>query len=695
MEPGNKYENMTPEELEAHLSNFLVGSWSYSAVSEFARNEKAFERSYIYCERDKDSASSVAGSAYHAALENYFDAMMQKKDLPDVITMQSIAYEYIDKIPANGWKLQKTTPTVEECREKATKAANVLIDNFLKEKDIYLHDVKEVLAVENKWDTWLTVNGVDIPLPCHMRLDLLLRLKNGKVVVVDHKSKASYTDEEDVALTHGKQGITYYLGVKKEKGITPSEVWFVENKISANKDGSPQLKKFIIQFDDDSVRLYEAMLYEPLRRMIQAVNDPDYVYTINDSDNLSSKADLYNFWTRTLVAEVSDFPNIPEKRKEAVAKRLRKVRDSSLSMINPKVITAFRKKAATFIQFDYSSTDMTNSEKIEHVLRTFGKSVQVFKEIEGYSSTTFLLQASSGVKIGDIKKYALDIANALDVSNVRVSDNLEVYEGKSYLTIEVNHQRTKNCVWDAKYLQGMKIPLGIDNFGRVVVWDIENNATPHLLDCGATGSGKSVLIKSTIAYAELLKDVRIIIFDPKYEFTYLSGKHEVVNDISNIEGRMKQLVAEMQSLNGRFNGYTIIIFDEFADAVASARSGKELDIREEQIVGFSKSGAPKTQMVVTGRDKSLEENLRMVLQKGRSLGYRVLAATQRASAKVITGDAKVNFPVLVCFRVPKAVDSKVVLDEEGAETLTGKGDGLIKSPEYLDRIVRFQGFFKE
>ena len=83
----------------------------------------------------------------------------------------------------------------------------------------------------------------------------------------------------------------------------------------------------------------------------------------------------------------------------------------------------------------------------------------------------------------------------------------------------------------------------------------------------------------------------------------------------------------------------------------------------------------------------------MLLQKGRSLGFRIIAATQRASANVITGDAKVNFPVLVCFRVPKEIDSKVVLDEPGAETLNGKGDGLIKSPEYFG-LVRFQGFYK-
>ncbi len=144
---------------------------------------------------------------------------------------------------------------------------------------------------------------------------------------------------------------------------------------------------------------------------------------------------------------------------------------------------------------------------------------------------------------------------------------------------------------------------------------------------------------------------------------------------------MKELVEEMQQrARTGSSALTLVVFDEFADAVSSARSGRALDVRDP----FGK---------VVGRDRSLEENLKMLLQKGRSLGYRIVAATQRASTKVITGDAKVNFPVQVCFRVPKAIDSKVVLDEEGAETLAGRGDALIKSPEYFG-AVRFQGFYK-
>lgn len=101
---------------------------------------------------------------------------------------------------------------------------------------------------------------------------------------------------------------------------------------------------------------------------------------------------------------------------------------------------------------------------------------------------------------------------------------------------------------------------------------------------------------------------------------------------------------------------------------------------------------PKTKLKVVGRRNSLEENLRILLQKGRSSGFRIIAATQRASTKIITGDAKVNFPVQICFRVPKDIDSKVVLDETGAESLNGAGDGLIKSPEYFG-VVRFQAFY--
>lgn len=680
--PPNKYAHLSNEELEEHFSQFLIDSWSYSAVATFARNEKEFERRYIYREPSRRSPTTIAGTAYHAALETFFMNLADGIVTP-IADMQSAAYAIIDDVEAHKWKLGKKTPSVEDCITAATKTANTLIDNFCKEQSIYTDNLANVVAVEQKIITWVIVNGVDIPLPCHAQIDLVIELTDGRRVIVDHKTKSAYTDESELAYTGAKQAIVYALVWEVTHPDMPvDEVWYIENKHSHNKDKSPQLRRLAITLDADTRRLYEAILYEPLRRMITATQDPDYLYTINDADPMADRAELYDFWARTLMADINDFIYLPEKKKKLVARRRNKVRDASAASISPRVIKTFRENAATFISYELRD-DMTPQEKIEHTLRMFNIMVQVPHVFGAYSSVSYLLEIGAGVMIKNIAAHALDIANALDVPSVRVLPNLTVYNGKSYLCVEAPHRSNETLLWHAQYLDGFKLPLGLDNFGNTIFWDLYNHSTPHMLVCGATGSGKSVCIKSTIEYARLAGIDRIIVFDPKYEFirTLQGNDIEVIAEIEEIELRMKVLVDEMQArAKTGESSMTMIVFDEFADAVASARSGKELDIKD---------AAGK----FIGREKSLEENLKMILQKGRSLGYRVIAATQRASTKVITGDAKVNFPVQVCFRVPKAVDSKVVLDEEGAETLAGRGDGLIKSPEYFG-TKRFQGFYK-
>lgn len=693
----NRYSLCSADELEGLFSQFLIDSWSYSSVATFARNEKEFERRYVYREPSRKAPTAIGGTAYHRALEAYFKELRDTGTEMSLSEMQEAAYAEIDRVRANEWKTSKTNKSVEECIIAATKTANALIANFYAERSLYTDGLQKVIGVEERLAAWLTVNGVDIPLPCHLQIDLVIETEDGRRVIIDHKSKGQYSDLSELRFTGGKQAIIYALGWEAlHPGCIIDEVWYIENKHSINKDGSPQLRKLAITLDADTRRLYEAILYEPLRRMIQATSDPDYLYTINDSDMLTDRAELYDFWAKTLIADLDDF-NIPEHKKDLVARRLRKVRDASTAAISPRVISSFRKEAATFIPYELRE-NMTEQEKIEHALRTFGIPVRVAHTLGAYSSVSYLLEVGAGVKIANIAKYTLDIANALNVPSVRVHPSLMVYEGRSYLVIETPHKSTETLYWDEKYLAGHKLPLGIDNFGQIVFWNLDNHATPHMLICGATGSGKSVCIRSTIEYARRAGIGRIIIFDPKYEFTSYDGECEVISDINEIEQRMKSLVDEMQSrARSGSNAMTLVVFDEFADAVSSARSGKELDIREKVEVGTMRGPMglpiPKYEYKVTGREKSLEENLKMLLQKGRSLGYRIIAATQRASTKVITGDAKVNFPVQVCFRVPKAVDSKVILDEEGAETLAGHGDGLVKSPEYLG-AVRFQGFYK-
>lgn len=689
----NRYSLMTPDELENHFSSFFIDSWSYSRVAQFARNEKEFERTAIHREESRRSASSVAGSAYHKALECYFTAMEKGAEPLALPELEKIAFEEIDMVPANAWKLGKTTPTVADCVTTASKIATALLSYFYAEKDLYESDIKEVLYIEAPFEEWVTINGVDIPLPCHARIDLVFKNHNDEVVIVDHKSKTTYTPDEEKALSFGKQGITYYK-VLQAKGVEAREIWFIENKISKNKDGSPQLRCHKIALDVNTIKLYEVLLYEPLKRMIEAVADPDYVYVLNDADNFVDKAVLYDFWARTQIMEIDDF-NIDPRKRDLMAKRMRKIRDASMASINPKVITTFRENAASFISYDLNTSNMTNSEKIEHILRTFGLNVQVAHLFEGFSSDTYLLEPGAGVKITSIVKYKMDIANALNVPAVTIDTNLYIHLGRAYVKIDAPKRGDRILNFSAEHIEGRRIPIGMDNFNNLVVWDLNNHATPHTLVCGATGSGKSVCIRSTIEAAKIMGVNDIVVFDPKYEFCHVDGI-EVYNDIEEIEEKMAKLVEDMQAAaKGKYKKDVLIIFDEFADAVQTARSGKELEVREEVVTGVYANGRPKVESKVVRVEKSLEENLKILLQKGRSLGYRIMAATQRASVQVITGDAKVNFPVQICFRVPKALDSKVVLDEEGAEALSGAGDGLMRSPQYQNQLIRFQGFYYE
>ena len=483
------YNGKTKEELDKHLTQFLVSSWSYSAVSTFSRNAKAYEMQSVYGYRSKSSATTVAGNAYHEALQQYFNVFKAKEVLPELVDLETIAYNYIEETDPRNWKLQKTTPSVDDCIKQSSATASKLIQNFLKDISVYIDEIEEVIDVEHYGKgIYVTINGVDIPLPLYYKVDLVVKLKNGKFVIIDHKSKQSYTPEEDIKLAHGKQAITYINGYETEKGLKISEVWFIENKYSQNRDKTPQLVRYTLDMSSDDVRkYYESMLYEGLRALIHAVNDPDYVYVMNDSDNLVDLAEMYEFWTKTLLSEVEDFTGIDPTKTELIKKRLKKIKDTGIKTVNPTVIKQFRQNAAEFIQYDYSNKDMTEEEKIEHVLRRFQIIAKVFKKFDGYSSNTYLLQIDAGTKINSIQSHKLDLANALDVSTVRISKELTVYEGKAYLAVELSKKREKDLLFNKKDLVGMKIPIGRDNFEQVVHWDLDNHSTPHALVCGATG----------------------------------------------------------------------------------------------------------------------------------------------------------------------------------------------------------------
>ena len=693
------YHKMTSEQLEEHLSGYLVRSISNSALNAYCSNELLFLKEYAAGERGKSRPSGIAGRAYHKALEKYFKSKKDKKTR-SLDELLEDAYEQFKNTPADEWMCGKTNPTIEDCVLDATKKANACVQNFCTEISAY-DFIAEILEVELKVRDFLIINGVEVPLPFSGVMDLVVRDKDGKFVIVDHKTTTVIIDEKTAEFEHAMQAIIY---TKLWENFNPDKpidrVVFAFNKASKNSRqnaAQPQIQSISIPMDADNRTLYEVRLYEPVKRFVEAVGNPDYLYLPNFKDKMCDQAELLDFWMRTQISEVGDFPLVSEHTKSFMKRRKQKIRDSSISNISPKAIEKFATHTKSFISFSNIST-MKNTEKIEHRLKTYNIPAQVVAEQVGYSSTTFLLEVQAGVPISSVRKYRLDLANALGVEDVRIPKNLVAHNGATYLAVEAPRvfavgDYPDPIDYDSSNVDGEKLPVGVMNDGNTLYWDMGNHSMPHGVVCGATGSGKSVFLKTILeSFRIAYPDSEIVILDPKYEFGYAKGFAEVINDIEAMQTKVEGLVLEMnERVKKGEKKMTLLLFDEIADAYAMANSYEKNRKEDVQIIQGPRGGIKEVKEP-SPTERSLKENIMLILQKGRSSGYRCILATQRATAELLDGNAKVNLPVQICFKVPKAIDSQVVLDEEGAELLRGMGDGLMRSPLHPNP-VRFQSFF--
>jgi S-DNA-T family DNA segregation ATPase FtsK/SpoIIIE len=216
---------------------------------------------------------------------------------------------------------------------------------------------------------------------------------------------------------------------------------------------------------------------------------------------------------------------------------------------------------------------------------------------------------------------------------------------------------------------GYNLAIGVDIMGALYRFDVTK--APHILVAGATGSGKSVFLNSLIAQLNELPNVELHLFDPKIvELMHWKGAKNVVEYQSDHEYIHASLAILVDEMNARY--------------VAMAEKG----LRE---IGDT---APRKFIVIDEfgdiTDENIQENIRLLAQKSRAAGIHLIVATQRPSVDIITGTIKSNFATKVAFRMAKAIDSQVLLDEAGAEKLLGLGDMLFSSQ---NGTVRLQGLF--
>ncbi|MCD8149943.1 MAG: DNA translocase FtsK [Clostridiales bacterium] len=341
------------------------------------------------------------------------------------------------------------------------------------------------------------------------------------------------------------------------------------------------------------------------------------------------------------------------------------------------------------------------SMKLQKTLETFGVDARVTNVVCGPAVTQYEIQPEMGVKVSKIVNLADDIKLNLMVPDIRIEAPIP---GKAAIGIEVPNKENVTVAFrdliESREFQDhpskISFCAGKDIAGHVIVADIAK--MPHLLIAGATGSGKSVCI-NTIIMSVLYKadpsEVKLIMIDPKVVelSVYNRIPHlliPVVTDPKKAAGALQWAVAEMTDRYNKFAEYGVRDMKGYNQKVESIR-----DIEDEnkpqkmpQIIVIVDELAD-LMMVASG---DVEDAICRLAQLARAAGIHLIIATQRPSVNVITGLIKANMPSRIAFSVTSGVDSRTILDMNGAEKLLGKGDMLFY-PQGYTKPLRVQGAF--
>ena len=344
-------------------------------------------------------------------------------------------------------------------------------------------------------------------------------------------------------------------------------------------------------------------------------------------------------------------------------------------------------------QEDINKELETNATTIVEALRSFGVQTKCIGTCRGPSVTRYELQPAAGVKISKITGLADDIALNLAASGIRIEAPIP---NKPAVGIEVPN-KIRDTVPFRQLIESPEIAekksklaavLGKDISGEIVIADIAE--MPHLLIAGTTGSGKSVCVNSiimSILFRSKPEEVRFIMIDPKaVEFMAYNGIPHllipVVTDAKKAAGALSWAVGEMlkrYSLFSEYNVRNIHGYNSLAD--------KDPEMKKmEQIVIFIDELAD----LIMASKNEVEDSICRLAQMARAAGMHLVIATQRPTVDVVTGLIKANIPSRIALKVSSGIDSRTIMDEQGAEKLLGRGDMLFKSVS-MPKPTRVQG----
>lgn len=341
-----------------------------------------------------------------------------------------------------------------------------------------------------------------------------------------------------------------------------------------------------------------------------------------------------------------------------------------------------------------------NRATLEQTFKSFGVDVKVIHADLGPTVTKYEVKPGLGVKVNKIVNLADDLALALAAKDIRIEAPIP---GKPYVGIEVPN-RTVATVSFREVIEKqpmhpgkiLEVPLGKSVTGDIVTADLTK--MPHLLIAGSTGSGKSVMINviiTSILMHARPNEVKLMLIDPKMVelSVYNDIPHlllPVVTNPKKAANALNKAVSEMEDRYQRFEAAGVRDIGEYNARVRENNSDKNNAMMDEMPFMIVVIDELADLMMAAGNE--VETSIVRLAQKARAAGVHLIIATQRPSVDVITGLIKANIPSRIAFAVSSGIDSRTILDMNGAEKLLGRGD-MMFSPVGLSKPVRIQGAY--
>ncbi|MDO5329537.1 MAG: DNA translocase FtsK 4TM domain-containing protein [Coriobacteriia bacterium] len=392
--------------------------------------------------------------------------------------------------------------------------------------------------------------------------------------------------------------------------------------------------------------------------------------------------------TRKLVQEEPPKPKAEPKKTQVLKKP---------AVAQPKPQEGFELPSMDVLDSSVDVVEQSNSElkgtasKLQETLGEFGISAKVVGWVPGPTVTLFKVDLPAGIRVSRITALNDDIALALAAPGVRVFAPIP---GTTYVGIEIPNSTRQTVILSevlSKAKSGpLQLAIGKDVEGKAILSDLSR--MPHLLIGGTTGSGKSVSINSmimSILMRATPSEVRLILIDPKrVEFTPYNGIPHlyvpVVTEPKEAASALSWGVAEMENRLRIFSENGVRNIGGY-----NAKAQKSDDMEELPYIVIIIDELADLMMAM---GKEVEFSISRIAQLARAAGIHLIVATQRPSTNVVTGLIKANITNRIAFNVASGIDSRVILDTGGAESLIGLGDLLFSKPEF-SKPLRVQGCY--